>query len=114
MKVDFKPQRLLNALVSEEKIPGGVRRILQTEGKHSRTIEMELSNLDSLGNAYPKEYYVSSFKAYNTDSSKLLKMMHREVTGTSNSVSSVVTKNMFGDKYSTSTIIRNNDKITKK
>lgn len=113
MKINFKPQRLLNNLVSEEKINGGIRRILQTSGRKSRTIDMELSNLDSLGNAYPKEYYVSSFKVYDTKSSTLLKMMTREVTGSSNSVTALVTKNDFG-KYDKSTIVRNNTSITKK
>jgi len=114
MKVDFKPQRLLNALVLEEKIPGGVRRILQTDGAHPRTIDMELRNIDSLGNVYPKEYYVSYFKAYDTKSSRLTKMLTREVTGSTNSVSTLVTKNKFDEKYSITIITRNNDKIQKK
>lgn len=112
MKINFKPQRLLSNLVSEEKIPNGIRRIIQTEGKKARTIDMEFSNLDSLGNAYPKEYYVSSFKVYDTKNSSLLKMMQREVTGTANSVTNVVTKNLDG-KYDKAMIVRNNDSITK-
>lgn len=112
MKIDFKPQRLLSSLVTEEKIPGGVRRILQTEGPKARTIDMELSHLDSLGNAYPKEYYVSSVKVYDTKSSNLLKMVQREVVGTTNSVTNLVTRNYDG-KYNKSMIIRNNDSITK-
>ena len=33
MKIDFRPQKLVSSLVSEEKIPNGIRRILQTNGK---------------------------------------------------------------------------------
>lgn len=112
MKIDFKPQRLINSLVLEEKIPNGIRRVMQTSGRNSKTIDMELSSLDSLGNTYPKEYYVSSFKVYDTRSSSLLKMMHREVTGTSNSVTALVTKRPDG-KYDKAMIIRNNDVVKK-
>lgn len=112
MKIDFKPQRLLNSLVFEEKIPGGVRRVLQTSGKKSKTIDMELSRLDSVGNAYPKEYYVSSLKVYDTKDSSLLKMMNREVTGTANSVTTLLTKRPDG-KYDNSMIIRNNKTVSK-
>lgn len=110
MRINFKPQRLLNSLVFEEKIPGGVRRVLQTSGKKSKTIDMELSRLDSVGNAYPKEYYVSSLKVYDTKDSSLLKMMNREVTGTTNSVTTLLTKRPDG-KYDNSMIIRNNDVV---
>ncbi len=112
MKIDFKPQRLVNSLVLEEKIPNGIRRVLQTSGKNSKTIDMELSNLDSLGNAYPKEYYVSAFKVYDTKNSSLLKMMHREVTGTTNSVTALVAKRPDG-KYDKAMIVRNNDAVKK-
>lgn len=113
MRIDFKPQRLLRNIVLEEKIPNGIRRIVQTEGKRSRTIDMELSNLDSLGNAYPKDYYVSSFKVYDTRTSRLLKMMNRQVTGSANSETALITKNDFG-RYDKSFIVRNNDKVNKK
>ncbi len=113
MRVDFKPQRLLRNLVLEEKIPNGIRRIIQTQGKNSRTIDMELSNLDSLGNPYPGDYYVSSYKVYDTKSSRLLKMMDRQVIGTANSQTALITKNASG-KYDNFIITRNNDKITKK
>ncbi len=112
MKIDFKPQKLVNSLVFEEKIPNGIRRVLQTSGNHSKTIDMELSKLDSLGNAYPKEYYVSSFKVYDTKDSSLLKMMHRQVTGTTNSETAIVTKRPDG-KYDKALIIRNNDIVKK-
>ncbi len=112
MKINFKPQRLLSSLVTEEKIPNGIRRIIQTEGQKARTIDMELSHLDSLGNVYPKEYYVSSVKVYDTKSSNLLKMMQREVTGTTNSVTNLVTRNYDG-KYDKSLIVRNNGSIIK-
>lgn len=111
MRIDFKPQRLLDNLVFEEKIVGGVRRVFQTQGKKAKTIEMELSNLDSLGNAYPKEYYVSSYKVYGNDSS-LLKMMNRQVTDTANSETSLVTRN-FDGRYDKSMIVRNNQTVTK-
>lgn len=111
MRIDFKPQRLLDNLVFEEKIIGGVRRVIQTQGKKAKTIEMELSNLDSLGNAYPKEYYVSSYKVYGKDSS-LLKMMNRQVTDTANSETSIVKRN-FDGKYDKSMIVRNNQTVIK-
>lgn len=111
MRIDFKPQRLLDNLVFEEKIVGGIKRVFQTQGKKAKTIEMELSNLDSLGNVYPKEYYVSSYKVYGKDSS-LLKMMNRQVTDTANSETSLVKRN-FDGRYDKSMIVRNNQTVTK-
>ncbi|MBS6603586.1 MAG: hypothetical protein KH301_07520 [Brachyspira sp.] len=112
MKVDFKPQRLLNVLVTEDRFPNGVRRLLQTEGRNSKIIEMEMSKLDMHGNAYPKEYYISSMKVYDRKTSKLLKKVEREVIGDTNSVTHITTKNNFG-KYDKSTIVRDYDTIKK-
>lgn len=112
MKVDFKPQRLLSALVFEEKTPNGIRRVLQTAGKKSKTIDMELSKVDSFGQTYPREYYVSSYRVYNTDNSILDKAMTRNVISTSNSETFLTTKNNLG-KYDKSVIVRNNQNITK-
>ena len=111
MKIDFRPQKLVSSLVSEEKIPNGIRRILQTNGKKPRTIDMELCRLDSFGEVYPKEYYVSSYKVYNTRTSQLLKSLERNVTGSANSESLVTTLNLQG-KYDKSQIVRNNKSVT--
>lgn len=112
MRIDFKPQRLVSSMVLEEKIPNGIRRVLQTEGKVPKTIDMELSSLDSLGNAYPKGYYVSSYKVYNTKNSQLLKSMRKEVTDSQNSVITLAEKNVYG-KYDKSLIVRNRNFVTK-
>lgn len=113
MKIDFKPQRLNNVLALEETVKNGVRRILKTpDGK---TVDMVLSNVDSLGNVYPKEYYVSSLKLYGKNS-MLIKSIDREVTDTANSVTTL--KKGYNTlsgvvNYKTYKIVRNNDKITK-
>ena len=83
MKLDFKPQNLINNLVIEKKTEAGIRRIFSTP---KRTIDMTISPL----NSYPKEYYVSSFNVYD-NKSNLIKSMHRTVDE-NNKISTEVTK----------------------
>ena len=83
MKLDFKPQNLINNLVIEKKTEAGIRRIFSTP---KRTIDMTISPL----NRYPKEYYVSSFNVYD-NKSNLIKSMHRTVDE-NNKISTEVTK----------------------
>ena len=112
MKINFKPQRLISSMVMEEKIPNGIRRLIQTDGKHPKTIDMELSRLDSAGESYPKEYYVSSYRVFDTKNSKMLKSLERNVTGTTNSESLVTNLNRNSGKYDRSLIVRNNTTVT--
>lgn len=113
MKIDFRPQKLNNVLALEETVKNGVRRLLKTpDGK---TVDMVLSNIDSLGNAYPKEYYVSSLKLYGKDS-MLIKSFNREVTGTANSVTTLKKgyNTLAGNiNYNEYRIVRNNNTVTK-
>lgn len=110
MRIDFKPQRLLQTLALEEKMGNTVRRLIKTEGRKPKTIDMELTNLDSLGNVYPKGYYVSSFKVYD-EKGKLSKMMNRTVSDTSNSETYII-KKRHDDKYEKGMIIRNNTTVS--
>ena len=71
MKINFRPQKLMNNLVLENKTEEGIRRIISTP---KRTIDMTISSLKS----YPKEYYVSSFNAYD-NKSNLVKAMKRTI-----------------------------------
>lgn len=111
MRIDFKPQRLLDNLVYEEKIANGFMRLFQTSGKKPKTIAMEYSSLDSLGHAYPKEYYVTAYKVYD-NKSNLLKMMDRQVTATANSETAIVKRSLDG-RYNKSLTVRNNQTVTK-
>ena len=71
----------------------------------------ELSNLDTRGDVYPKEYYVSQYKVYNTRNSDLLKSMKKpEVVGTSNSTVEIYKRNMYGN-YDSFKIVRNGSNI---
>lgn len=114
MKIDFRPRKLVRNLAIEEKLSNGIRRVISTP--KNRTIDMTLSNLDSLGNVYPKGYYISSFKSYNRKG-MLVKSIERNVTGTANSETFIkkartdVNGNITG--YDTSSIVRNNNTITK-
>ena len=114
MRIDFKPQRLAQHLAVEEKVTNGVRRLISAP--KGKTIEMTLNNLDSLGNVYPKGYYISSYRTYDK-TGMLEKSMDRNVTGTTNSESVVkkAKKDLNGKfkGYSTTNIIRNNKNITK-
>ncbi len=114
MKIDFRPRNLVRNLALEEKLANGIRRIISTP--KNRTIDMTLSNLDSIGNVYPKGYYISSFKSYNSKG-MLVKSIERNVTGSANS-ETVIKKaktdlngNITG--YNTSSIVRNNNTVTK-
>lgn len=113
MRIDFKPQRLVQHLAVEEKVAGTVRRLIAAP--KGKTIDMTLTNIDSLGNVYPKGYYVSSYRTYDK-TGMLEKSMDRNVTGTANSESVVkkTKKDMTGKfaGYSTTTIVRNNKNIT--
>lgn len=114
MRIDFKPQRLAQHLAVEEKVTNGVRRLISAP--KGKTIEMTLNNLDSLGNVYPKGYYVSSYKTYN-NKGMLEKSLDRTVTGTTNSESIVkkAKKDLDGNfsGYNTVSFIRNNKTVTK-
>lgn len=110
MRIDFKPQRLLKTLALEEKMGNTVRRLIETAGKKTKTIDMELTNIDSLGNVYPKGYYVSSFRAYD-EKGNLTKMMSRSVTDTANSETHL-SKRMSDGKYQKGTIVRNNTTVS--
>lgn len=113
MKIDFRPQKFNNILALEETVMNGVRRVFKTpDGK---TVDMMLSNIDSLGNAYPKEYYVSSLQLYGKGG-MLIKSFEREVTGTANSVTTL--KKGYntisgGLNYHQYKIVRNNNNINK-
>ena len=115
MKINFVPQRLAQSLALEEKFSNGVvRRLISTP--KNKTIEMTLSNLDSLGNVYPKGYYVTSAKTYDKKG-MLVKSIERKVTGSTNSETTVkeVRKNVNGKfiNYNTYSIVRNNDNVAK-
>ena len=62
MRIDFRPQSLLNSLVLEERVPQGIRRIMNLDRANRKTIDMIISKVP---NSYPKEYYVSSYKVYD-------------------------------------------------
>ena len=84
MKINFKPQNLLNNLAIETKTSTGVRRILSNP---KRTIDM---NLSPLNNSYPKEYYVSSYNVYDRKSN-LIKSMQRTVDSNNNISTEITT-----------------------
>lgn len=114
MKIDFRPQKFNNVLVLEEKVSNGIRRVFKTS--QDKTIDMTLSALDSLGNAYPKGYYISSSKTYDKNS-MLIKSIERNVTGSANSETKLkqaqrsLSGNISG--YKEYSIVRNNNKVVK-
>ncbi len=92
MRINFKPQKLINSLALEEKIHQGVRRVIEIDTPKRKTIDMVL-----MPKSYSAEYYVSSYNVYDANS-KLLKSMQKN-----NGETVISTRNPNG-KYSTKTL----------
>lgn len=88
MRIDFRPQRLLNSLVFEEKVPQGIRRIMNLDREKRKTIDMIISKAP---NSYPKEYYVSSYKVYDKTG-----LVSKELNRDNNGIINITTKNYDG------------------
>ncbi len=95
MKINFKPQKLVRSLVLEQKVGQGVRRVLDVQGAKRKTIDMTLS---PALNSYPKEYYVSSYKVYDSTGT-LAKAMNKNDNG-----NTVVSTRNFDGTYSSKII----------
>ena len=92
MRINFKPQKLVNSLALEEKIHQGVRRVIEIDTPKRKTIDMVL-----MPKSYSAEYYVSSYNVYDANS-KLLKSMQK------NNGETVISTRNPNSKYSTKTL----------
>lgn len=92
MRINFKPQKLMQNLVLEKRTQQGFKRVIETEAPKRKTIDMVL-----MPKSYSSEYYVSSYNVYDANS-KLLKSMQR------NNGQTVISKRNPDGKYSTKTL----------
>ena len=113
MRIDFRPQTMIDNLVSEEVLnPKQVRRIIEIPKKNSqgrKVLDITYTRSDFM----PTQWFVSNYNLYTTRKGLALKKAYASTQKNANRTRATVTEYGQNNFRSQLTINKNGEKVTK-